>query len=75
MRAHTSGEGGWVNNCRALAGMVEQAAEDQYEPPVGTASQVRRAAGALLVMGMVVVGVTALLLFAQVLGGLLNHPR
>jgi hypothetical protein len=58
---------------KALEGGVS--AEDEYEPPVGTASQVRRAAGALLVMGLIVVGVTALLLFAQVLGGLLTHPR
>jgi hypothetical protein len=58
---------------RALEGGAP--AEDQYEPPVATTSQVKRTAGALLVMGLIVVGVTGLLLFAQFLGGLMNHPR
>ncbi|MDB5458420.1 MAG: hypothetical protein JWO72_161 [Caulobacteraceae bacterium] len=48
-------------------------AQDQYEPPVATAEQLKRSLGLVLVMALVIAGVTALLLFAQFLGGLLGH--
>jgi hypothetical protein len=48
-------------------------AQDQYEPPVATGEQLKRGLGLVAVFVLVIGGVTALLLFAQFLGGLLGH--
>jgi hypothetical protein len=53
---------------RAVTGGVP--AKDQYEPPVSTAEQAKRAFGAIGLLALVIVGLTAVLLLIQFLSGL-----
>ncbi len=56
---------------RAVDGGVPK--KDQYEPPVATMEQFKRAAGMLGVLVLVIVGITGVVLLLQFLGGLLHH--
>ena len=56
---------------RAVKGGVP--AKDQYEAPVATLEQAKRAFGAIGLLVAIIIGLTGALLLAQHLGGLLNH--
>jgi hypothetical protein len=56
---------------RAVNGGVP--AKDQYEAPVATLEQAKRALGAIGLFALIIVGLTAALLLLQYVGGLLNH--
>jgi hypothetical protein len=53
---------------RAVLGGVP--AKDQYEPPVATHEQAKRALGVIAVLALLIVGLTALLMVVQFLSGL-----
>ena len=56
---------------RAVKGGVPE--KDQYEAPVATLEQAKRAFGAIGLLALIIVGLTVVLLLGQYLAGLLNH--
>ena len=56
---------------RAVLGGVPE--KDQYEAPVSTAEQAKRAFGAIGLLALIIVGLSAVLLLVQYLAGQLIH--